>query len=388
MKRRRLFEEACSTESVSAVPASPGHADACSATGIEDVYDSDIAIGDLCDKSVPPPQCASCASMSSELPDVKEKLNAANSKIVSLESELSQLRPRVLSVATIKEKPYFVPLFTGLANINMFLWILSLVLDCSDFEPLKCKDMSTRDQLLSVLVKIKLGLSHGDLAMRFGVSKSVISRVFRQWVPVLGKTCRAFIIWPDRDTNLLCLPMFFIKHFSSVRSIIDCFEIFIDRPTLLKSRAQTWSNYKHHQTLKYLISIGPNGLITFMSEGWGGRTSDKHITQHCGNLNMLECGDVVMADRGFIVRDDMDLLGVKLIMPAFTRVRKQLTKKEVDESRMCARRRIHVERVIRKVKQYKILQGVISINLMELIDDCVTIAAPFVNLDVGVVKVT
>ena len=37
--------------------------------------------------------------------------------------------------------------------------------------------------------------------------------------------------------------------------IIDCFEVFIDRPTNLLARAQTYSQYKHHNTVKYLIGI-------------------------------------------------------------------------------------------------------------------------------------
>jgi hypothetical protein len=50
------------------------------------------------------------------------------------------------------------------------------------------------------------------------------------------------------------MPMEFRKYFGvKVSIIIDCFEIFIDRPSNLLARAETWSNYKHHNTVKYLI---------------------------------------------------------------------------------------------------------------------------------------
>ena len=42
-----------------------------------------------------------------------------------------------------------------------------------------------------------------------------------------------------------------------VAIIIDCFEIFLDRPTNLQARAFTWSNYKHKNTTKVLIGIVP-----------------------------------------------------------------------------------------------------------------------------------
>ncbi len=73
------------------------------------------------------------------------------------------------------------------------------------------------------------------------------------------------------------MPMAFRKNFPSCVVIIDCFEIFLDRPTSLLARTQTYSAYKHQNTVKYLIGITPQGTVSFISNGWGGRTSDKHL---------------------------------------------------------------------------------------------------------------
>ena len=78
--------------------------------------------------------------------------------------------------------------------------------------------------------------------------------------------------------------------------IIDCFEVFINRPSNLLARAQTWSSYKHHNTVKVLIGITPQGTISYVSQAWGGRTSDKYLTENCGILNKLLPGDLVLAD--------------------------------------------------------------------------------------------
>ena len=146
---------------------------------------------------------------------------------------------------------------------------------------------------------------------------------------------------------------------TTVAIILDCFEIFIDRPSNLMARVQTWSSYKHHNTAKYLIGITPQGVISYISYGWGGRVSDKFITEHCGILNKLLPGDVVLADRGFDTQDSVGMMCAKVVIPAFTKGKKQLSPLEVESTRKIANVRIHVERVIGCVRQkYSILQGI------------------------------
>jgi len=82
---------------------------------------------------------------------------------------------------------------------------------------------------------------------------------------------------------------------------MDCFEVFIDRPTSLMARAQTYSNYKKHNTCKFLIGITLQGPILFISKGWGGRVLDVHLNENCGLLAKLLPGDVILADRGFTI---------------------------------------------------------------------------------------
>ena len=63
------------------------------------------------------------------------------------------------------------------------------------------------------------------------------------------------------------MPVYFQYAFGKkVTVIIDCLEVFIEEPSNLLARAQTFSNYKHHNTIKILIGITPQGSISFVSE--------------------------------------------------------------------------------------------------------------------------
>ena len=95
----------------------------------------------------------------------------------------------------------------------------------------------------------------------------------------------------------------------------DCSETFIDRPWDLDLQAATWSDYKHHNTLKYLVAIAPDGLISFISVSWGGRTTDRYIVQQSGFLDRLDPGDLVLADRGFTIQEDLLFRNAKLVIP-------------------------------------------------------------------------
>ena len=80
-----------------------------------------------------------------------------------------------------------------------------------------------------------------------------------------------------------------------------------------------------------------------MSKAWGGRTSDKFLTENCGLINKLLPGDLVMADRGFTIHDIVALKRAELAIPAFTKGKSQVDPVNVESTRGIANVRIHVE---------------------------------------------
>ena len=105
---------------------------------------------------------------------------------------------------------------------------------------------------------MRLNLSGRDLEYMFGgISEATVSHTFLHVVNVLYHRLRPLVIWPDRGTLRKTLPLDFSKHCPNCVVIIDCFEIFLDRPFNPLATTQTFSSYKHHNTVKYLIGITP-----------------------------------------------------------------------------------------------------------------------------------
>ena len=103
-----------------------------------------------------------------------------------------------------------------------------------------------------------------------------------------------------------------------------------------------WSNYKHHYTCKFLVSIAPNGLIHFAYKGYGGRASDQQIVEDSGFLDEVRRGEQVMADKGFNISDLLTLKHAELVVPPGRRGAFQMPKQDVFKTKAIANRCIIV----------------------------------------------
>ncbi|KAJ8912346.1 hypothetical protein NQ315_014713, partial [Exocentrus adspersus] len=88
----------------------------------------------------------------------------------------------------------------------------------------------------------------------------------------------------------------------------------------------------HHSNL----GITPQGTVSYISKAWGGRASDKQIVEHSNFLDYIMPGDIVLADRGFLVKETLGVLQAKLVIPAFTKGKSQLHPLDIEETRRIA----------------------------------------------------
>lgn len=296
------------------------------------------------------------------------------------------LRKRVVTCDTLKDDDAKTRYYTGLHTYKVFLIVVKM---SEPYVHVTTKTiLPAREQILLTLMKLRLNLDFKGLAYSFGVSATTASQYFKDTIHIMCHRMKNFIVWPERSVLQKTLPTCFKEAFQEHTTvIIDCFEMRCQRPSDLLAAAQSWSNYKHSQTIKYLIGITPQGSICFISEGWGGRTSDKNITANSAFLNHLQPGDVVMADRGFLIKEFVEVFGATVKTPAFTRGLSQLHPVELEASRNISHCRIHIERIIGSLRQkYRILYEVLPVSLLStasdipLLDEILCVCCALINL--------
>ena len=105
-------------------------------------------------------------------------------------------------------------------------------------------------------------------------------------------------------------------------------------------------------------------------------------------------GDIILADRGFDIEEDVAMMQASLKIPAFTKGVSQLSPVDIEKTRKLANLRIHVERVIGATRQrYSILMSTLPIQYMKakspqevpIVDKILRVCSALNNLCVSVV---
>jgi len=292
--------------------------------------------------------------------------------------------------------------YTGLPSFSVFMWLYQLLApktsrmtywtgesSTSTVNKSRCSNaqyLRPIDQLLAVLMRNKLGLFVQDVADRFGISPSTFSKYYTTCICLLHQELKKLNPFPSRDIIDRTMPSQFKLKYPSTRIIIDCTEIFIQRSSSLTNQSLTYSSYKNHNTIKFLIGITPAGAILFVSEAWGGRVSDRQLTQESGLLELLEEGDSVMADKEFTISDLLKTKGCTLNIPPFRGNSNQFTTEEVHQTQEIASLRIHVERKIGRVKNFHIFDGILPLSLAPLATKLFQVCCWLTNLEPPLVE--
>lgn len=107
------------------------------------------------------------------------------------------------------------------------------------------RQLSIKDELVLVLMKIRLGLTNAFLACLFNISVGTCSSIVNTYIKFLGKELQPLVFWPAKEEIIKMIPNSLKVKYPTLRCTLDCSETFIQRPRDLYLQASTWSDYKH-----------------------------------------------------------------------------------------------------------------------------------------------
>lgn len=117
-------------------------------------------------------------------------------------------------------------------------------------------ELGAFERVMMTLMRLMLNMPVKCLAYRFKTYASTVSRTFITVIHVMYVRLKHLIYWPQREELCLTMPLEFRQQFAQKMAvIIDCFEVFIQRPknqnfgviesvtSILRSIVGFWENY-------------------------------------------------------------------------------------------------------------------------------------------------
>lgn len=325
-----------------------------------------------------------------------ELVQNENSKLRQKVSHLQfKLSKPIFDIDKYKDSPEDINFYTGLPDYDALMLCYNIVKDSAEninYDTEKTSSggegqrkigrprvLSTFEEFILVLMRIRLGLFEKDLSHRFSVCPMTVSRVVKAWIRFLRCEFEPLIRIPTADKISVHMPPVFRHFYPHLTVIVDCTEIELEKPSSLDAQSACYSSYKPKTTAKALLGITPTGALCFVSEFFSGSISDKEITKQSGFLNNLRPGDQVMADKGFNCQDELASVGASLVIPVFLKGSSQFSKKDSEHNKKVASLRIHVERLMERLKNWHIFDHRIPIVLTPIASDILIVVCALSN---------
>ena len=136
---------------------------------------------------------------------------------------------RMCSLVTVIKDDSKAMFYTGL-SWDLFQHVLKFIAPHVPRERMARSNLLPEDEFLLVMMRLRLNLLLDDLAIRFSVSKTTVGTVFQKWVDTMFIRLKFLVKWPSKDVIRSNLPRLFKELYPNCRCVIDCSEIFIERP--------------------------------------------------------------------------------------------------------------------------------------------------------------
>ena len=233
----------------------------------------------------------------------EEQIKILKDEIKDLEEEVEDLKGSRFGAENNSKDPELLSFYTGFVSKERFdsfySWVepyAKTMIKWSQIQRQRGKEnckrrsscgnlaLSLYNQFFLFMIRLRLGLLETDLGVRFNISTSSVSRIILTWANFLYTMLGQVPIWPTTAQIKNSMPECFKTIYPKTRVILDCTEIKVQRPSSK-------------------VGIAPHGAVTFISSLYQGSISDKEITRRSGILSLMQEGDEVMADKGFLIQE-------------------------------------------------------------------------------------
>lgn len=229
------------------------------------------------------------------------------------------------------------------------------------------------DELFLFQMCLAAGLEERDLADRFGIHPLTVRCIISSWTNYLYTLLGSVCIWIDTEDIKAHLPDAF-KDFPDTQVIVTCTELKCQTASSTLPQREMFST--SHCTMKGLIGMAPHGAVTFVSSLYQGSISDKELFRRSGLADLLTEDMAIVVDEGFLMSDCVDW---KVYCPAFLSQNNQMLAHSGFQRQEIERLSAHVESVIRRVKENKLLDLVIPLSIAGSIKEIFTVACLLIN---------
>ena len=262
------------------------------------------------DEPAPVPELSENEQLRLEIQQLRLQLQTLQMKYDKAEEEKEYFKSRMYNFENISKNEKSFRKATGL-HVDKFDAILEFINPGKDSCNIKMYDTSkrlseealtsmedeylnkpgrtpmldTKEQFFLYLTWLKNGFHLEHAAWLFGLTTSTVSRYIITWSNLLYFSLGSLPIWPTREQINEKMPDSFKRTYSTTRCIIDCTELYCQRPSSLATQSSLYSHYKSHATYKGLVGITPDGSISFVSQLFDGSISDKAIVKQSGFLD-------------------------------------------------------------------------------------------------------
>ena len=219
-----------------------------------------------------------------------KKIAMLENQVETLTKEHDSMQFRLVNISHNDKMVKFYTGFPSFASLKACFKFLGPAINYLSYKDQSMSDSDTlcrsgwphslppMEEFFLVLVRLRLGLMEQDIAYRFNISQSTVSRIIHTWINFLFLQFKE-LLWPKKEDVMEYMPQAFKEQYPSTRVIIDATEIFVEHPHLPELQKMTFSSYKNHNTFKALIGISPSGAITFVPKFFSGSVSDKELTR-------------------------------------------------------------------------------------------------------------